>query len=962
MLQSKFYTFSFIAFLLSICLVQAQDINTLKVQGVRHPVLSLNGIWKFNFQETAGSPENKANAADWKAIQIPGEPAMQGFAVKFDEPMLYKRVIKIPSDFRGKRVIIRFDGVYSYARLWINGKYLRDHQGGFTRWESDITNAVTAGKNCTVTLEVTDKKDDISYESGYAKHCIGGILRDVSLYALPEDRINNVSVETDFDADYTNASLSFKVFGSIKDKANVKFSLTDPNGKLVVLDNNNLELTKNNPRKETRFEIDKPLKWDSEHPNLYTLTTEVWVGDRKQYAYSQRIGFRKVVINGNRLLVNGQPVKLRGACRHDINPLLGRMATDEYDKLDAEIAKQANINFIRTSHYPPTQRFVEYCNEMGIYLESESAVCFVNTNRTSEYNGVTSTESSEAYTKNYMSQLEEMASTLRNEPSVIIWSIGNESKYGINFQKSYDWLKQNDKTRPVIFSYPGIVPAGQKAYDLLSMHYPEYTGNLKQYGLDITDFNNYTMPVLFDEWAHVPCYVNDILREDPNIREFWGKSLDLMWQGAFEAKGGLGGAIWGMIDETFMLPDTTVGYGEWGIVDTWRRKKPEFWSTRKAYSPVRLLETNIEDFTSGHPLQVPVYNRFDHTLLDEVKLTFNYKGKTGTLTCPAIAPHTKGLLTLPVQNWSNGDIIQVSFSRNNILIDEYDLTLGKKATPADAFVPEGQVDVKETADSIVVQGRNFHYPFNKKNGLLNDAKFNGEIIIHAGPYLNFAATEANPGADWKLGQINYTSEQGYATIHISGQSKDITVEFIVRINGNGDMAVNYQADHLPGKLLKESGVKFTLPGSYDRLLWNRESYWSYYPKGDFGAPEGSVALYKTNSTKDYRKHPKNEWQFDDRNFYYFGVSGTNSSQPLTNVAKSMKENINSYQLFTSAGSMMEVLSPKANTACRVNKNIAGELTLYVNTSWDYPEIGWGDYSKHIPVRPQTGIISLRFKK
>jgi len=956
----NFYITSVVAFLSVIALVKAQDINTLQVSGVENAMISLNGTWKFSVQENGNFWESNVNTANWKAIRVPGEPAMQQFAVNFDQPVVYKKTFRIPADFRGKRIFIRFDGVYSYARLWVNGKYLRDHQGGFTRWEADITDAVLPGKDCVITVEVTDKKDDISYASGYAKHCIGGILRDVSLYTLPEDRLNNMLVQTELDSTFSHGVLRLNVSGSIKTKATVKFALTDPTGHLMTLKDSVLQLTHLQPENQYQLAVEKPLTWDAEHPHLYTLQTALWVDGKKLYEFSKRIGFRTVKVVGNQLLVNGKPVKLRGACHHDMHPLLGRVSTDEYDKRDVQLAKEANMNFIRTSHYPPTQRFVEYCNEMGIYVESETAVCFVNTHRTPEFDEVTSTENSTAYTKNYLSQLEEMVSTLGNEPAVIFWSIGNESLYGTNFQQSYDWLKQHDKTRPVIFSYPGTVPEGKKTYDLLSMHYPKYTGVMNQYGLNIADFNHNKTPVLFDEWAHVPCYVNDVLREDPNIREFWGQSLDLMWQGVFEAKGGLGGAIWGMIDETFMLPDTSVGYGEWGIVDTWRRKKPEFWSTRKAYSPIRTLETQIRDFIPGEELQIPVYNRFDHTALDEITLTLNYEGKTDSLICPLILPHNNGLITLPAHNWEPGDQILLNYSRNHVLIDQDLITLGEKPAPKDAFIPNGSVKVSETDDSVVIQGLNFYFPFSKQNGLLKDAKVDGKVLIQSGPYLNFSATETSVDTNWTLAKISHSSHQGYATVHISGHLQNTQVQFTIRINGKGDMAVHYAVDHLPGKLVKESGVKFILPELVNKLQWERESYWSYYPKADFGAPQGEVSLYSKAIPLTYRSQPESEWSLDDKNFYYFGLSGNDNARPLTNIAKSMKENIRNYRLLHDDETVIEVMSAAAKTACRVNRNALGKLILYVDTRWDYPDISWGDYSKNIPVQPHTGNIYLRF--
>ncbi|MDR0756250.1 MAG: beta-galactosidase, partial [Tannerella sp.] len=164
---------------------------------VRQPSLLLNGVWEFQF-----SPQDR-----WTTIQVPGEAAMQGYAVEHDKPFRYRKSFTLPSDYRGKTVILRFDGVYSYARLWINGVYVREHHGGFTRWETDVTPFVKPGKKNRIELEVTDPQYDISYASGYAHHPVGGILRDVTVFALPQTHVYDFRVETHPDSPERDALL-----------------------------------------------------------------------------------------------------------------------------------------------------------------------------------------------------------------------------------------------------------------------------------------------------------------------------------------------------------------------------------------------------------------------------------------------------------------------------------------------------------------------------------------------------------------------------------------------------------------------------------------------------------------------------------------------------------------------------------------------------------------------------------
>ena len=307
----------------------------------------------------------------------------------------------------------------------------------------------------------------------------------------------------------------------------------------------------------------------------------------------KRIGFRKVERRKNRLCVNGDAVKLRGVCRHDTNPLLGRVTTPEQDEKDAILLRDANVNFVRTSHYPPTETFLEACDHHGIYVEEESAVCFVHQEWSVTGGG---SESAPEFTSRYMNQFAEMIERDRSHPAVILWSLGNESAWGSNFQKEHDYAKEEDPSRPIIFSYPQSVPKGEDCYDVFSEHYPNFDA----------DLSSKDVPKLNDEYAHISCYNTDTLKRDPGVRDFYGLSLKRFWENCYTADGCLGGAIWAGFDEVFMLPGSPVGYGEWGIVDGWRRPKPEYWLAQKAYSPVRVPEGEIPNPPDeGQPLGFP---------------------------------------------------------------------------------------------------------------------------------------------------------------------------------------------------------------------------------------------------------------------------------------------------------------------------------------------------------------------
>lgn len=960
-----------------------------ELAGVETPAVLLSGTWQFRY-----SPDSK-----WDKIQVPGEPAMQGYAIEHDKPFTYRKSFTVPADYAGKHTILRFDGVYSYARLFVNDTFVREHHGGFTRWDTDVTPFVRPGKKNEIRLEVTDRLDDISYASGYAHHPIGGILRDVTLFALPETCLYDFYAETHLDAAYEDAVLKIGYSSPVVGGAEVAYTLADPSGRRYPLAQSRFPLKEGGNMNE--LPVKNPLKWDAEHPNLYTLTVTLSKDGKEIGRFDRRIGFRDVKIEKDRMLVNGMPVKLRGACRHDIHPTLGRTTTAELDSLDVILFKRSNMNFVRTSHYPPTERFLEYCDRYGIYVESETAVCFVDTYRQKNY-APGKTQDSAEFTPRYLSQCREMVKSFRSHPSILFWSIGNESVYGTNFQQCWDWVKATDKTRPVIFSYPGSVGEKEPVYDILSMHYQDVNGNLNQWNRSTHGFQGEGIPALFDEWAHPACYTYATLQEDPNIREFWGHSIERMWSGLFDAPGGLGGAIWGYVDETFMLPEPKVGtafwkefartakpedyqgkcvgYGEWGIVDVWRREKPEFWATKKAYSPVRLMTTEVASFLSGQRLLLPLYNCFDHTDLDEIKIRYTYKGVEKELPAPSIAPHQKGLLVIPAEAWEEGELLSICFyTATGELLDAEQVSLGSdyhvRLADSEASPVNGVLLVEETAGMMTIKGDGFEIPFSKETGLICNATSKGQVIIEKGPFLHLdinlnhlTGAEVRKSArkfltsdsDWKKQSLTYTRKEGAVEVALSGFYQDVQTDILIRISPAGEMNVSYVVAGQPNGYLRETGLSFYLPERLDYLQWERKGMWSCYSEGAFAGNTGETSLYNPKQVR-YGENPAQPWLADTHNYYYWADAGTNCDRPLTQMAKGMKENIYRYTLSaTGGGAGLTVCSSDASLACRTSKRGDGQLMLYINNRWDYPEIAWGNYCKTLEVVPCYGEMKIRF--
>jgi hypothetical protein len=954
--------------LLSQCKKPQFQEKDILVTGTARPVISLDGTWKFTMNPPVNFFRNDVSPEKWNNIRVPGECAMQGFAIKHNIPVVYKSSVVIPPDFSGKTIILRFEGVYSYARVWVNGTFIMDHSGGFTPWECDITQSVVPGSDAWITVEVTDKDNDLSYASGYAKHPIGGILRSVSIRALPGNFPSAIKVSTRFDTRYRDAELIINIEKETDKAAWAGFRMYDRNGNQVWLNDRRYRLR--DDTSEFVFKIRNPDKWNAESPNLYTLIVEIFDRSILTASWKTRVGFRDIRVEGSKLLVNNEQVRLRGACRHDIHPLLGRVSTPEFDNLDVLLAKEANINFIRTSHYPPSESFLRYCDEYGIYVEDESAVCFVNTHRNRSYAAMK--QSGPEFAGQQVSQLREMVEAHRNHPSVIIWSLGNESLYDEAFRMGYDYLKSADKSRPVIFSYPGTVPDSVKVYDLLSMHYPSWNGNLTQYGISTVNFSGPDMPVIFDEWAHVPCYNKPELLEDINVRNYWGLSIDSMWTNLSNSDGA-GGAIWCMIDETFMMPDTmkgynewwglqeesngvkmyqgpVIGYGEWGIIDTWRRKKPEFWNTKKAYTPVKITIDNIPVFRPGGSLQIPVRNRFSHTNLKDVKTIWTYDGRSMSEKMRNIAPGESGEIVLPPSHWETGKTINLRFYLNDtVMIDEYNITLGPVNKSMPSLSP-GDIKTAESANGdLQIESALFKLSFDRRAGVLRNLVIADDTLLYSGPWFHYRY----PGSDhWSVLQIlenddsfvpasaSYSTDNGLFRLSVKGTSRQISMNYSVIISPAGLFKVIYQLSGFPkNSRTEEIGLRFYTGPEFDSLNWDRKSYWSSYPPMHIGAASGGTRLDIANKNR-YRQIPQGPWELDNKSFYYNGLK---RSDNIPYLASALRENIYSYTLSTAGGRQLSVFS-KGEHAARIRKKGDG-YSLIIDKYWDYAGLGWGNYNK-----------------
>lgn len=358
-------------------------------------------------------------------------------------------------------------------------------------------------------------------------------------------------------------------------------------------------------------------------------------------------------------------------------------------------------------------------------------------------------------------------------------------------------------------------------------------------------------------------------------------------------------------------------------------------------------------------------------------MKWEYKGLSGTISGADLAPRETGIQTIPAQNWETGSKLMVSFlSADNQLIDMYDLKIGEAKKNIVKFQACGNsIDIVEQTDAFTVKSSVFNIKFDKKTGLIKAGVYEGDTLIKGGPFLqytllgkklDYASKELEfltPG--WKLISLNKKINKEFAEIAIRGSFNDsLPVSFVLTINGNGDINTSYSFEKSTKKELFELGIMYQLSASFDKLNWNRESYWSAYPERDLGRPSGEEPLRNLIYEK-YREAPKKDWTHDVCNFYYKGIDYPKYKYHLPNIVTALKENIYDYTLTnTSSGNSVSVVSD-ASVACRVEQKKPEQLNLIINSLWDYPDLLWGNYMKIIQVPEKYGnevVIKFNIKK
>ncbi|MEI6683857.1 MAG: glycoside hydrolase family 2 TIM barrel-domain containing protein [Bacteroidota bacterium] len=745
----------------------------------------LNGTWKFNWAENPDKrPENFCNDAfdvsNWKDIQVPVTIEKEGYGypiyvnqsyefnhlMKPDPPKVphdynpvgsFRREFTLPADWKDREVFLRFEAVKSFSYVYLNGQRIGMGKDGKTPSEYDITRYLRPGSNI-VGIEVF-RWSDGSYLECQDMWRMSGINRDVYLFSTPKTRIRDFTAIGDLFSNYRHGLL--KVAAIVKSEAaNPPADLDRPFLKPTLL----LEValykstTDKTPvvhetitfKAKSDLEdtllfteyLPDPLKWSAETPNLYHLVLTLKDEDGAILESTGcRVGFRSSEVKNGQFLVNGKPILIKGVNRHESDPFTGHVISKERMLQDIRLMKEANMNTVRTCHYPDDPYWYELCDEYGLYVIDEANI----ESHGMGYDPDRTLGNKPAWLKAHLDRTRRLVERDKNHPCVIIWSLGNEAGNGCNFEATYDWVKNRDKSRPVWYER---AEQGANTDIFCPMYYTP--SDLKWYG-----YARQLRPLIMCEYAHA------MGNSTGNFREYWDE---------IERYPQLqGGCIWDWVDQGLYAKDKngkefwTFGgdYGPKnvpsdgnfqcnGLVAPDRRPHPGYWEVKKVYQYVTFTAADLAKRSFD------IVNKYDFYDLANTEVTWELvsngkvvmvgkvpaftlapKAHQGfSITLPEFKPQgrTEYFLNLYLKTTAPWGLLQTGHT----LASEQFLLATLGSDPATAATGgQAKIKVAEGDHDIVITGSQFTVGFDKTSGTLSSWKFRDTEMMIRGPLPNF---------------------------------------------------------------------------------------------------------------------------------------------------------------------------------------------------------------------------------
>ena len=590
--------------------------------------LSMEGKWRFNFvKDHDKAPKDfftpSFDDSQWVDFPVPGLFEIEGYGDKiyknvgyswcttFDSnpPYIgetnnytgsYRKTFTLPAKWNGQEVYFHVGSATSNLSVWVNGKYVGYSEDSKVAAEFNITKYLKKGENL-IAMQVM-RWCDGSYLEDQDFWRFTGIAREVYLYARPKQHIQDITVNADYLNGQGVLDVNVKAPGG-----SIEAQLIDADGKVVATP------AAANSSLLTLHSSLQVKPWSAEVPNLYNLIISLKKGDKVQEVVRQRVGFRHIEITGGQLLVNGQPILIKGADRHELDPDGGYIVSVDRMIQDIKIMKQLNINAVRPCHYPDDPRWYDLCDEYGIYLTAESNI---------ESHGMGYGEKTLAKNADFeLAHLERQygnVHSFKNHPSIIVWSLGNEAGYGPNFEKAYDWVKATDKTRPC--QYEQAHQDGKT--DIFCPMYYDYNG-CERYSQ-----GNNPRPLIQCEYAHAMGNSMggfkeywDIIRKYPKYQG--GYIWDFVDQGMRDKSPITGRTIFTYGGDYGKYPASDYNFNCNGIIAPDRRLNPHAYEVGYYYQNVWVKDVDLK---AG---KFEIYNENFFKTLDDLQLEWFVGGAGG---------------------------------------------------------------------------------------------------------------------------------------------------------------------------------------------------------------------------------------------------------------------------------------------------------------------------------------------
>lgn len=633
-----------------------------------------------------------------------------------------------------------------------------------------------------------------------------------------------------------------------------------------------------------RSTVANPLKWNAEQPNLYKLVIELVKDGKMLEKIERNIGFRKIEAKDRQLYVNGVKVKLAGVCRHEIDPLSGRADTMRHAEDDVKLFKSANLNFVRTSHYPCTQEFLDAADRYGLYIVSEAPFCWV-----APANDLTDLRA-------ILTPTSAMIDYNHSHPSVIMWSLANESHWSELFDYSNKLCKQLDPTRPTTIEH-AFSNEDKVTCDIINRHYQHmpYDEVLK----------DDPRPFLHGECFFLVYHERTDVGIDPGLRELWahgsadpnsewGKYCTKSfvqsgvltpgippgaWSHIYDSKHLIGSEIWSGVDDIAYLPGAKVvssenGNAYWGLIDGWRRPKPELWLSRAVFSPVWFPQRQVDYKTGQASVRIPVENRYSFTNLDKLDFTWELNGAKGKAAV-SVPPAGKGDIQITVSMGTvQGSTLKISAANGGNHVVEATITLGERKPVVLPHPRAGAPKWSDDGKNITVAGKGFGFVLDRTTG-----DFNAANPVHKAPIIRFPALhvtrhdygdlapKALPYAEFPDAKTRVIDS---VTVAQSHDGLEITVKdhydhfagsvtWLIDTNGVGklDYDYTYTGDDLD---TREIGLMALLRPDCDEVKWRRWSEWGdAFPQDSISRTQGSAKARRDKKWPDTPANVKPLW-------------------------------------------------------------------------------------------------------